>query len=72
MRHMTLVSRIVARSAIALCQVVLAGPGAAATPIDPSGTWLTEDGRARVRIERCGIRTIRMLRNDPGRFWVTN
>ena len=56
MRDMTLVSRIVTRSAIALCQVVLAGPGAAATPIDPSGTWLTEDGRARVRIERCGAK----------------
>ena len=56
MRHMTLVSRIVARSVIALCQVVLAGPGAAATPTDPSGTWLTEDGRARVRVERCGAK----------------
>ena len=25
-----------------------------ATPADPSGTWLTEDGRARIRVERCG------------------
>jgi uncharacterized protein (DUF2147 family) len=23
-------------------------------PADPSGTWVTEDGRARVRLERCG------------------
>jgi uncharacterized protein (DUF2147 family) len=44
------------RSVIAACQVALAGPGAAATPTDPSGTWLTEDGRARVRIERCGAK----------------
>ncbi|WP_164225908.1 DUF2147 domain-containing protein, partial [Stenotrophomonas maltophilia] len=21
---------------------------------DPSGTWLTEDGRAKIRIDRCG------------------
>src|SRR3954467_2106493 len=21
---------------------------------DPSGTWLTEDGRARIRVEKCG------------------
>ena len=26
----------------------------AATPRDPSGTWLTQDGRARVRVEKCG------------------
>ncbi|MDO9425672.1 MAG: DUF2147 domain-containing protein [Methylobacterium sp.] len=25
-----------------------------AEAVDPSGTWLTEDGRARVRTERCG------------------
>jgi uncharacterized protein (DUF2147 family) len=30
------------------------GQGRAATAIDPSGTWATEDGRARIRIERCG------------------
>ena len=56
MRHMTLVSRIIMRSLVAACQVALARPGAAATPTDPSGTWLTEDGRARVRIERCGAK----------------
>lgn len=26
----------------------------AAPAIDPSGTWLTEDGRARIRVEKCG------------------
>jgi uncharacterized protein (DUF2147 family) len=25
-----------------------------APPLDPSGTWLTEDGRARIRVEKCG------------------
>ena len=34
--------------------MVLAGPGFAAATPDPSGTWLTEDGRARIRVERCG------------------
>ncbi|MFD0938542.1 DUF2147 domain-containing protein, partial [Methylobacterium trifolii] len=32
----------------------LAGVAQAATPADPSGTWLTEDGRARIRLEKCG------------------
>ncbi|MGM4988903.1 DUF2147 domain-containing protein [Tardiphaga sp. 841_E9_N1_2] len=53
MRQMTLVSRIVVRAVIAVSQMALVGPVAAA-PADPSGTWLTEDGRARIRIERCG------------------
>lgn len=33
---------------------LLSGAAQAATPADPSGTWLVEDGRARVRIEKCG------------------
>ena len=32
----------------------LVGLAQAAAPNDASGTWLTEDGRARVRTERCG------------------
>ncbi|WP_336486890.1 DUF2147 domain-containing protein [Methylobacterium nigriterrae] len=32
----------------------LSGLAQAAAPADPSGTWLTEDGRARIRIEKCG------------------
>ncbi|SDM18570.1 Uncharacterized conserved protein, DUF2147 family [Methylobacterium phyllostachyos] len=32
----------------------LASSAQAATPADPSGTYLTEDGRARVRLEKCG------------------
>jgi uncharacterized protein (DUF2147 family) len=31
-----------------------ANRGEAAAPADPSGTWLVEDGRARIRLERCG------------------
>jgi hypothetical protein len=39
---------------LAVVQILIAGSGNAATVADPSGTWLTEDGRARVRVERCG------------------
>ncbi|AWB20448.1 DUF2147 domain-containing protein [Methylobacterium currus] len=31
-----------------------AGVAVAAPAGDPSGTWLTEDGRAKIRIEKCG------------------
>ena len=38
-----------------LALAALAGPArAAGTPTDPTGTYLTEDGRARVRLEKCG------------------
>lgn len=30
------------------------GAAAAAPAQDPSGTWLTEDGRAKIRLDRCG------------------
>lgn len=33
---------------------VAAASTASAAPQDPSGTWLTEDGRAKIRIDRCG------------------
>ena len=56
MKLMKLVSRTILRTALALFQIVIAGPGSAAGAADPSGTWLTQDGRARVRIERCGAR----------------
>lgn len=32
----------------------LTGVAATAAPRDPSGVWITEDGRARVRVEKCG------------------
>lgn len=38
-------------AALALAMLPGTVLGAAA---DPSGTWLTEDGRARIRVERCG------------------
>ena len=56
MKQMKWVSRIAVRTVLAVCQMVFAGPSNGASPADPSGTWLTEDGRARVRIERCGAR----------------
>ncbi len=56
MRQMTLVSRMIVHATLAACLMAVAGPGNAASPADPSGTWLTEDGRARVRIERCGAK----------------
>jgi uncharacterized protein (DUF2147 family) len=50
---MKTVFRMILRIAITI--VMSAGGRAeAASPIDPSGTWLVEDGRARIRIERCG------------------
>src|SRR5882724_10849728 len=55
MKQMKLISRIILRVALAICQMVIVGPGSAASVADPSGTWLTEDGRARVRVERCGV-----------------
>jgi uncharacterized protein (DUF2147 family) len=41
------------RSVVAIVLGV-ASPAEAGPPADPSGTWLTADGRARVRLERCG------------------
>jgi len=37
-----------------LAAALLPGLALAAAPNDASGTWLTEDGRARIRTERCG------------------
>ena len=45
--------RTIGRGVAALALAALAGAAAAATPTDPSGTYLTEDGRARIRVERC-------------------
>jgi uncharacterized protein (DUF2147 family) len=42
--------RIVVTTLLAIAQ----NRGHAATLAEPSGTWLTEDGRARVRLEHCG------------------
>ncbi|AWB24550.1 DUF2147 domain-containing protein [Methylobacterium currus] len=44
----------------ALVALGLSSGAALAAPKDPSGTWLTEDGRARIRIEKCPSRTDRV------------
>jgi uncharacterized protein (DUF2147 family) len=44
----------------ALALAALTAPAHAATPADPSGTYLTEDGRARVRLEKCGAANDRL------------
>lgn len=41
---------LIAATLVALAATSLA----VAAPADPSGTWRTEDGRARVRVETCG------------------
>jgi uncharacterized protein (DUF2147 family) len=51
---MKIVLRIIIRTAVATLLTVAQNRGHAATSADPSGTFLTEDGRARVRIEHCG------------------
>lgn len=51
------ITDVTGRAAAALAGLALAlSPGfaSAASPNDPGGTWFTEDGRARIRIERCG------------------
>ena len=37
----------------ALALALSGGAASAQAPRDPTGTWLTEDGRARVRVEKC-------------------
>ena len=46
--------RFVLRVAITVAMMIISGRAGAAAPNDPSGTWLVEDGRARIRLERCG------------------
>ena len=42
------------RCLVTLAILGFASAAPAAAPRDPSGTWLTQDGRARVRMEKCG------------------
>jgi len=52
---MKIVLRVILRALITIVMMNWAGGRAeAASQIDPSGTWLVEDGRARIRLERCG------------------
>ena len=46
--------RLIAYGMVAAAAMAASGASHAASPVDPSGIWLTEDGRARIRIERCG------------------
>jgi uncharacterized protein (DUF2147 family) len=49
------VLRVILRTLIGIVMTSSAGGRAeVAAPADPSGTWLVEDGRARIRLERCG------------------
>jgi uncharacterized protein (DUF2147 family) len=51
---MKIAVRLILRTLIAIVMMSSANRGEAANPTDPSGTWLVEDGRARIRLERCG------------------
>lgn len=42
--------------ALTALALLVAAPAAAAPGRDPSGTWLTGDGRARIKVERCGAK----------------
>ena len=46
--------RMFLRGVVAVVLMSSTGRAEAAAPTDPSGTWLVEDGRARIRLERCG------------------
>ncbi|WP_027549649.1 DUF2147 domain-containing protein [Bradyrhizobium sp. Cp5.3] len=51
---MNFLLRFALRVAITIIMMSFGGRAGAATLADPTGTWLVEDGRARVRLERCG------------------
>jgi uncharacterized protein (DUF2147 family) len=56
MIQLTRPSRTIVHAAFATCLTAIVQPCNAASPLDPSGTWLPEDGRARVRVEWCGAK----------------
>ncbi len=51
---MNFLVRMFLRSLVAALLMSSTGRAETIAPTDPSGTWLTEDGRARIRLERCG------------------
>jgi uncharacterized protein (DUF2147 family) len=54
MKLRSLPARTLLYAGIAAACMALPAARAVAAPVDPTGTWLTEDGRARVRVEHCG------------------
>jgi uncharacterized protein (DUF2147 family) len=56
MMQMTSIFRMTLRVTLAATLMAAIGPSVAATSVDPGGTWLSEDGRARIRVERCGVK----------------
>jgi uncharacterized protein (DUF2147 family) len=58
MTMMTSTSRMILRAALAAGLMASVGPSIAVSPSpdDPSGTWVTEDNSARIRVERCGVK----------------
>jgi uncharacterized protein (DUF2147 family) len=46
--------RMLLRGLVAAILMSSAGRAEVIASADPSGTWLTEDGRARIRLEHCG------------------
>jgi uncharacterized protein (DUF2147 family) len=52
---MKIILRVILRTLLAVVMTGSAGGRAeVVTSADPSGTWLVEDGRARIRLEHCG------------------
>ena len=51
---MKIVLRVILRALLTIVMMSSGNRAEAAPLADPSGTWLVEDGRARVRLERCG------------------
>ncbi|WP_198533479.1 DUF2147 domain-containing protein [Streptomyces sp. AcH 505] len=51
---MTQMTSIMRNTVCVASLLALVTSGLASGNADPSGTWLTEDGRARIRVERCG------------------
>ncbi|THD46512.1 MAG: DUF2147 domain-containing protein [Bradyrhizobium sp.] len=51
---MKAILRMILRIAVAAALAAAVCRAVVASPVDPSGTWVIEDGRARVRLERCG------------------
>lgn len=56
MSKLSSLRRLILRGAVGAVLAGFTQPAGAVEPVDPSGTWLTEDGRARIRVERCGPR----------------